>query len=190
MRQSSIRIRQQYGLTLVELMIGLIVGMLVIGAVLYVFLGSRLTYKYNDTMGRLQENGRIATEMIGQDLRMTGFIGCRRLAAYLRAGSTGSHGDVLVSGIEKGSDFSNAIASGVGVAADKLDLADTGFVFTQTLPDQVLDTDSLTVLTGSAEIRLAAEAINNIVTDSSAPRTTRPGDHFRLPTGRGRGVHP
>lgn len=170
MKKTLIGQRQQRGLTLVELMIGLLVGMLVIGAVLYVFLGSRLTYKYNDTMGRIQENGRVAIEMIGQDVRMAGFIGCRRLAAYLPPPT--ATGSISAESIYFWDGFTEAIAASVGLTAGELDLADRGFVFSQELEDQVLETDSLTVLSGSSEIQLAAfmaNELSDIVTADPVP---------------------
>lgn len=169
MRRISIRIRQQRGLTLVELMIGLIVGMLVIGAVLYVFLGTRLTYKYNDTMGRLQENGRTAIDMIGQDLRMAGFIGCRRLAAYLPPPTAA--GSISASSIYFSDEFTNAVKTSLGLS--ELKLADSGFVFSHEVTDQVSGTDSLTVLSGSTEIPLAtlmSSGAADIVTTDTVPK--------------------
>lgn len=72
------RARRQTGLSLVELMISLAISLFVIAGVLYVFLGSRQAYTQNDAMARLQENGRIAADLIAHDLRMAGFMGCRR----------------------------------------------------------------------------------------------------------------
>lgn len=168
MKQTLISQRQQRGLTLVELMIGLLVGMLVIGAVLYVFLGSRLTYKYNDTMGRIQENGRVAIEMIGQDVRMAGFIGCRRLAAYLPPPS--ATGSISAESIYFSDDFTNAIKTNLGLS--ELNLADKGFVFSHEIDDQVEGTDSLAVLAGSTEVPLAelmADGAAAIVTSETVP---------------------
>ena len=170
MKRNHNDIRRQHGVTLVELMIGLMVGLIVIGAVLYVFLGSRLTYKYNDAMGRIQENGRIAIDMIGQDVRMAGFIGCRRLASYLPPPS--ASGSISAQMINFSTPFTNAIAAGVGVDASELKLAERGFIFSQILNDQISGTDSLTVLSGNTEIPLAALMANsssNIVTTSHVP---------------------
>lgn len=163
--------RRQRGLTLVELMIGLFVGMLVIGAVLYVFLGSRLTYKYNETLGRMQENGRVTIEMVGHDLRMAGFIGCRRLAAYLPPPyATGSAADER---IHFSTDFIDKVKTSLGLSEfDTLDLAKNGFVFSRELPDQVSGTDSLVALSGSSEIRLAAlmsSGSGDILTTETVP---------------------
>ncbi len=149
--------RRQAGLTLIELMIGLMIGLIVIGAVLYVFLGSRLTYKYNDAMGRIQENGRIAIDMISQDLRMTGFIGCRRLWAHLPAANTGS---IAARSIHFSGAFNTAIEAGVGLPAGSLDLGRNGFIFSPAIPAQLANTDSVMVLAGTTEIPLAAFMAN------------------------------
>ncbi len=63
----------QRGLTLIELMIAMILGLLILLAVLYIFQGSRKTYGYNEELSRVQENGRIAIDIINNDLRMAGY---------------------------------------------------------------------------------------------------------------------
>lgn len=165
------RKRGQTGLTLIELMIGLVIGLIVIGAVLYVFLGSRLTYKYNDAMGRIQENGRIAIDMISQDLRMTGFIGCRRLWAHLPAANTGS---IAARSIYFSSGFNAAIESSLGLPAGSLDLGRNGFIFSPAIPTQLANTDSVMVLGGTREIPLA-EFMANEADDVTASSTVPEG---------------
>lgn len=64
------------GVTLVELMVSLVIGMLVLSGVTYVFFASRQTYGYNETMSRIQENARIALDALSFDIRMAGFFGC------------------------------------------------------------------------------------------------------------------
>lgn len=71
--------RSQRGMTLIEVMIGMLIGMLILGGVLFAFLSSRQTYWYNDAVQRLQENGRIAIDIMVNDLHSSGFAGCRRL---------------------------------------------------------------------------------------------------------------
>lgn len=68
--------RRQGGLTLIELMISLVIGLLVLGALLVVYLGSRAAYRTSDSLARVQESGRFAIEFIAQDGRMSGFMGC------------------------------------------------------------------------------------------------------------------
>lgn len=76
MRPASNRHRQA-GLTLIELMISLVIGLLILGALLVAYLGSRSAYRSNDSLARVQEAGRFSLDFIAQDARMSGFIGCR-----------------------------------------------------------------------------------------------------------------
>ncbi len=64
------------GLTLVELMIALMLGLLVVGSASAIFISNRQTYRATEGLGRVQENGRIAFEMMGRDLREAGGNPC------------------------------------------------------------------------------------------------------------------
>lgn len=64
------------GLSLVELMIAMTLGLATIAAVGWVYLGTSKTYRTQDAFARLQEGARYAFEVIGNDLRMTGTTGC------------------------------------------------------------------------------------------------------------------
>lgn len=73
----------QAGLTLIELMIALGLGLLIVAALGYLFVGNRQAFRVQDNLARMQENGRYAMEVLGQDLRMVGYIGCAKLGAQL-----------------------------------------------------------------------------------------------------------
>jgi len=64
------------GLTLVELLISITIGLLIVGAVLYVYLGSRGAYRTSTSTSRVQEAGRFGLDAILRDVRQAGFIGC------------------------------------------------------------------------------------------------------------------
>lgn len=81
------RNRRQCGLTLIELMISIGLGLVVMAAMGYVYIGSREAYRTQDSMARIQENGRYALDVMGQDLRMAGYIGCGALP--VSAGQSG-----------------------------------------------------------------------------------------------------
>jgi type IV pilus assembly protein PilW len=66
----------QTGLSLIEIMIALLIGALLIGGVLQIFIASQQTYRLQENLSRLQENGRIALDFIGRDVRMTSYWGC------------------------------------------------------------------------------------------------------------------
>lgn len=69
-------IRRQRGLTLVELMIGILLSLLILTAVVYVFAGSRASYRNQESLSAVQESGRIALEVLNRDIRMAGNPGC------------------------------------------------------------------------------------------------------------------
>lgn len=65
----------QLGLTLVELMVGVVVGLMIVGVVVSVFVGANRNFTQDQLVGRMQENARHATRIIAQDLSMLGFWG-------------------------------------------------------------------------------------------------------------------
>ena len=68
--------RRSAGFTLIEIMISLIVGAFLIGGVLQIFLNTQKTYRMQENLSRIQENGRFALEFISRDVRMAGYLGC------------------------------------------------------------------------------------------------------------------
>ena len=79
MRRSLSPLSRQSGLTLVELMIAAALGLLLLAALGYLYAGNRQAFRTHDSVARLQENGRYAMEVLGQDLRMVGYLGCGAL---------------------------------------------------------------------------------------------------------------
>ncbi len=65
--------RQQLGLSLVELMVALLLGLVLMTGIIQVFLASRQTYNTNEAMARMQENGRFALEFISRSARLAGY---------------------------------------------------------------------------------------------------------------------
>lgn len=63
----------QMGVTLVELMIGMTVGLIVLAFVSQIYLSGRQSYRTQTGFGSLQENGRFALYFLQRDLRMAGF---------------------------------------------------------------------------------------------------------------------
>jgi type IV pilus assembly protein PilW len=67
---------RQRGMSLVELMIGVVIGLFMVSVMGAVYLGSKGTFVAQESTARLQENGRFAMDTIANDLRMSGFRGC------------------------------------------------------------------------------------------------------------------
>ncbi len=67
------RIHRQSGFSLIELMIAMLIGLFLLFGVVQIFMGSRLTYQAHEGIGRIQENGRFAIEIMSRQVRMAGF---------------------------------------------------------------------------------------------------------------------
>jgi type IV pilus assembly protein PilW len=67
---------RQRGFSLVEIMVAITLSLIILSGVLAVMYSSKVTYLENERVGRIQENGRAALEMILRDLRGAGFPGC------------------------------------------------------------------------------------------------------------------
>jgi type IV pilus assembly protein PilW len=68
--------RVQKGFTLIEVMVAMTIGLVISALVVTIFSASSSTYKAADTVGALQETGRVAMESIDRDVQMAGFRGC------------------------------------------------------------------------------------------------------------------
>lgn len=64
------------GLSIVELMVALTIGLILLAALTRLFAVSRSTYTLEEGLARVQESGRFAIEFLAQDIRMAGYIGC------------------------------------------------------------------------------------------------------------------
>ena len=74
-------VRRPHGMTLVELMVGLAVGLFVSLIAIAVFVSTRTLNVVNNSSARLGENARLAMEVLQDDLRHAGFQGCHDVSA-------------------------------------------------------------------------------------------------------------
>ena len=68
--------RRQRGVSLVELMVAMLLGLLLTAGVLQVFSGNSQAYRFNEALSRIQENGRFALDELTREIRMAGYLGC------------------------------------------------------------------------------------------------------------------
>lgn len=64
------------GVTLIELMIALLLGLLVSAAALNVFISNRETFRATENLSGIQENSRVAFELMSRDIREAGGTPC------------------------------------------------------------------------------------------------------------------
>ena len=68
--------KRQFGFSLVELMVAITLGLLLTGAVISVFIGSRTAYQATAGVGDMADSGRFALNLIGESVRSAGNIAC------------------------------------------------------------------------------------------------------------------
>jgi type IV pilus assembly protein PilW len=64
---------RQQGLSLIELMVAMVLGLLLVAGALQMMLTSQTIYRTTDTLSRIQENGRFALNFLTKDIRMAGY---------------------------------------------------------------------------------------------------------------------
>lgn len=66
---------KEAGLSLLELMIASVLGVVLVAAMMSLYLAVKRQYSYDEQLARLQENGRYAVGLLRRELRMAGFYG-------------------------------------------------------------------------------------------------------------------
>lgn len=69
------------GLSLIELMIAITIGLTLIAGVVQIFGSSKATYRTQEALSRVSENARFAIHFLSQDLSLAGFWGCNNNGA-------------------------------------------------------------------------------------------------------------
>src|SRR5882757_9465560 len=68
--------RPAAGFSLVELMVALTLSLILVAGALSILYSTKLTSAENERVARMQEAGRTAFELIMEDARTTGYMGC------------------------------------------------------------------------------------------------------------------
>ena len=66
----------QRGVSLVELMVAMVIGLVLTAGVIQLFIGNKKTYRFEDAMARVQESARFALDAMASEIRMAGNLGC------------------------------------------------------------------------------------------------------------------
>lgn len=65
--------RKQTGFSLIEFMVAITIGLFLVAIIVQVYIGSQQTYRSQDDLSRMQEEGRYAIEILGRYARIAGF---------------------------------------------------------------------------------------------------------------------
>ncbi|WEN16696.1 prepilin-type N-terminal cleavage/methylation domain-containing protein [Rhodanobacter sp. AS-Z3] len=129
--------RASAGFTLIELMVAMLLGLIVIGGVVSVFLANQRTYRTNQALGDVQDGSRVAFEMMARDIRDASLTGCTnngRVANVLNNRATAWWAN-----------WNNAVMGYGGSTGDPA----TGTAFGTAVSTRLAGTDSLMVLGGT-----------------------------------------
>lgn len=147
----------QRGVTLVELMVAMLLGLLLTAGAIQVFVGNRVAYTFNQGLARLQENGRFAIDTLSFRTRMAGYYGCLSEVAVTNnlAGGPGSLAFDFAEGLfgyeAKGTAPGNTFAAGDVNPANADDASDwTETLHTDLENDVIPGSDVLVIRNVSA----------------------------------------
>ncbi|MGI5309102.1 PilW family protein [Rheinheimera sp. WS51] len=75
-KQKVISTFKMVGFSLTELMIAMVLGLLVLGGALGIFMSNQTTSRVNNSLSEVQNTARIAFQLMSKDIRSAGFSGC------------------------------------------------------------------------------------------------------------------
>lgn len=67
---------RQRGVSVIEMLVALVLGLVLLGGVLGIYLSSRQTFQTHENLARLQENARLAFDLMVSEVRDAGLIHC------------------------------------------------------------------------------------------------------------------
>jgi type IV pilus assembly protein PilW len=76
MKLQSISIRDQHGLTLVEIMVAITISLVLLAGVIKIFQSAKQSYNIQQALSRIQENARLMTDVMIRDITASGYLGC------------------------------------------------------------------------------------------------------------------
>ncbi|MBL4572018.1 MAG: prepilin-type N-terminal cleavage/methylation domain-containing protein, partial [Gammaproteobacteria bacterium] len=76
MHRTAMDIKKSRGLSLIELLVSMVLGLTLATGVVQIYVGSNTTERDREARQRIQENGRFATNFLSQEVRMAGYLGC------------------------------------------------------------------------------------------------------------------
>lgn len=68
--------QKQRGFSLIEVMIALVLGLILLGGAVSIFINNNAVYRLESELSRMQETGRFLIDMISKEVRMAGYTGC------------------------------------------------------------------------------------------------------------------
>ncbi|MGY0619027.1 PilW family protein [Lysobacter sp. A378] len=132
------------GLSLIELLIAMAIGVVLLLGLVQVMSASRAAYQLSSGVARTQENARFAMDSMQRDLRMAGHLGCVNDQARMQEGMEGVHLKFLPDDV-------NHVAASVPL---RFDMGIQGFEAASSGPGDTITLPTTTVAAGNANLWL------------------------------------
>ncbi len=78
-------VSRQNGFTMVEMMVALVVGLIVLAGISQVFIKTKRASVLQDELARMQEGSRYAIQLLNEEIRNAGYLGCRHASSIVPA---------------------------------------------------------------------------------------------------------
>ena len=75
--------KSQAGLSLIELLVAMILVLVILAGLISIFTSNKLSYNTQETISRIQDNFRFASEIIQKEVRSAGYYGCNKESAMV-----------------------------------------------------------------------------------------------------------
>lgn len=138
------------GFTLIELMVAMLLGLIVIAGAASVFLAGQQTYRTNQALVDVQENARVAFEMMARDIRTAGMTGCDNSGRVVNVLKNGPFNG----GTDWWANWNNALQ---------------GFTSSQTDPSVTVGTGAAQKVTGTVSLMLIGAQNGGVSVKTSTP---------------------
>ena len=141
------------GFTLIELMVAMLLGLIVVGGVISVFLMNQQVYRTNAALDDVQDGMRMSFEMLAQNIRQAGLVGCSNNGQVANLLPEGPYGPKYDPVTDWWANWNNALVGyGEGTATNPV-FADGA------VSNEVPGNDSLMILS-AGDIGLSVNATN------------------------------
>lgn len=147
------------GFSLIELMVAMLLGLIVIGGVISVFIANQQVYRANTALGDVQDGTRMSFEMLARNIREAGLTGCNNSGQVVNLLPEGPSGPDYNAPTDWWANWGNALV-GYGIGTVTVNPALT---VGNAMGNQVAATDSLMILSAS-DIGLSVKTQNSDTT--------------------------
>lgn len=110
---------RQRGMSLVEIMVSVVIGLVVVGAVLVSYIGSGKTGRYQAAYAQMNEDAQVALNILSRDIQLAGYVNPVSVVVAT-SGLGGAYSDQPVAGCDTGFTSANPIVPGTPISGGGL----------------------------------------------------------------------